>query len=196
MTGPGICIMRESPGHNPYAAPVSSTGTVPDPIETRATKLAGVVVAGAGAVRLIFWSVAMCAGARHAGELLGRFPRGVKMTVTSELLPFLGFGTLAPIQALLAIPLLRASRRFRWPTIVVQALLMIVPLMVLRDSLAPAAHSFSVALAVVNLLIAGLPTGVVILLLFGQQTHHRLRRAWMAIAFLILMWSIRMTGLL
>jgi len=181
---------------NPYAAPASPIVDARSD-EARASVMAGALVASLALVRIICCLVTVYLGATDSGEVLAKLPRGIRATVIYEVMafPFLAV-PLALIYGGLAIPLLRASKRFRWPTFAIQTLYAIVPLLGLRRTFVRAQSSSSLYLAVANLLLALLPIGILLLLLYGRPTRGRFRQASVGIALLCFVWAARLIGIL
>jgi len=186
---------RKPTMHNPYAAPASLV-VGPSSDEARASVLAGALVAALALVRSISCLVIVYVGATDSGEVLADLPRGIRVTVVSEMMafPFLGL-PLALVYGALAIPLLRATRRFRGPTLAIQTLYTLFPLLGLRRTFVRAQASSLVFLAVANLLLALLPMGILVLLLSGRSTPGRFRQASVGIALLCLLWATRLIGI-
>jgi hypothetical protein len=180
--------------HNPYAAPASRIDDARG-IDARASIMAGALVAALAVVRILSWAVAVYVGVTGS-DVLVDLPPGIWATVSSEVMAFPLFAPfLALLYGILAIPLLRGSRRFRWPTLAVQALYTIMPLIILRMTVVRARGPSSVRLSAANLLLALLSAGILLLLLWGRSTPGRLRHAWVGIALLSVVWTTRLLGL-
>ena len=180
--------------YNPYAAPASRVDDARG-VEARAAIMAGAVVASLALVRTLCWAVMIYVGATGSGEVLADLPQGITATIIYEVMAFPAFAPLALLYGILAIPLLRGSRRFRWPTLGVQALYTIMPLTFLGMTFGRAKGPASVYLGVLNPLLALLSTGILLLLLWGRPTPGRLRQASVGIGLLSVVWTTRLLGL-
>jgi hypothetical protein len=166
----------------------------PSGIQARATRVAGIFIAAVALVKIICWSLTLYLGATHSGEVLAQLPRGISRTVVYEVAAF-PFAPLTLLQGVLAIPLLRGSKRFCWATITVQSLFLVSTAFVLRLALRRVEDRSTIQMAVGNFILALLPVGILSLLLIGHPTHARLRLASAGIVAVCLVWGARLLGL-